>query len=304
MGIFTKLLNVEDCIKTIERLLRTNGDAREIKNKLEKIKNYMDYFESKHERSVSPDEIAILDSVKKKIADLEELPYDEKAFDEMIKEFQKAYNSTNIYLLRHPEKPKKGQISQWGAMQAIQKLEMSRAGVKQARIFAKYLCEEVILCPKPVRVTFYCSEVARTKLFAEIIKRELLRLSRIYNKQIITADIAENPALAFRFTKEAVMEMDTEYKKGEYEAFKAWIGGKYRLPPDPRQIAHELNNWVHQNQNRNSKDEWNIVIGVSHSFIIDTLLHYKIGHGEIIKTADYVRFVGDKLCYDGRWHNL
>ena len=107
----------------------------------------------------------------------------------------------------------------------------------------------------------------------------------------------------FRFSKECLAELDVEYKKSEFGAFTHWLQGTYKNCPDPRRVVDELTAWAKESLTHDSTQAWTIVIGVSHSFIIDSFLLSKTNeHTSIIATADYAKFVGSSMYYKGKWY--
>jgi hypothetical protein len=138
-----------------------------------------------------------------------------------------------------------------------------------------------------------------------VIRRELVRTAARFGKHIniATSKITKHPALYFRFSKECLADLDPEYKKSEFGAFTHWLQGGYKNCPVPMTVASELGAWIREGLQHDSTQAWTIVIGISHSFIIDSFLYFKTReHQSIIATADYAKFVGSSMYYKGNWY--
>jgi broad specificity phosphatase PhoE len=299
MSFFTRLINIEDYLKRIDRLVRTRSGIKEIKELLKKISDYILYLEGNHKTSLHPNEIAQLSKAKNIITGLEVAlgeSFDKfsAGFDNFKAELNKPFELATVYLLRHPEKATEKSRS------------LSHQGVKQAKNFAEYLAEEILCSPKPVNVVINCSDIRRTYLFAEIIRKKLKQSSDFYNKNVRFSIVSQHPALFFRFSdagKEQVYLDD--YKKDENYAFVNWLKGKYKYTPDPAKVEAELEAWIREGLSKSSENVWNILVGVSHSFIVDTILVSKIrSHKKVIGLADFIKFVGGEMCYKEKWHTF
>ena len=270
-----------------------------IKHYLKEINHFLSHLIANHTNSLFGSEIALLNEAREQIAAAQASLQEPKRLRESIQLLQEKletpFKVSSVYLLRHPEKPSKKDLS------ANPDRKLSLRGVRQAKKFAEYLAEEVLSCPRPVKISLFCSELRRTYLFAEIIRRKITQRKEFENKKNITIEaITQHPALAFRFTGPGMDQLREVYKsKGEMVAFEEWIDGKYDLV-NYKQVARELEAWKTQATRESCTDAWHIVVGVSHSFIIDALLRVKIGaeHTNIIGLADFIRFVGDGMKYN------
>jgi broad specificity phosphatase PhoE len=299
MSFFTRLKNVEDYLERIDRLVSAGKGINEIKKLLKQISDYILYVEGNHKKSLHLNEISQLSKTKNIITGLE-IALDESfdkfsaEFDNFKAELNKPFELATVYLLRHPEKAtEKGR-------------SLSHQGVKQAKNFAEYLAEEILLSPKPVNVVINCSDIRRTYLFAETIRRKLKQSSDFYNKNVHFSTVTQHPALFFRFSdarKEQVYLDD--YRKDENYAFVNWLKGKYKYTPDPAKVEAELEAWIREGLSESSENTWPIFVGVSHSFIVDTILVSRIkSHKKVIGLADFIKFVGGEMCYKGKWYTF
>ena len=256
----TNLVNVEEHLNRIDTLIR-RGEPNLIGHEIKTICNYITLITGKH-KSIYPNTAAQLQEIKDKLNRLKGTLVEQLKinFPLVKKEFEEIYTLTPVYLMRHPEKTSE------------KTRNLSFQGVRQAKGVAEYLAEECLLCPKSVHVYLFCSDVRRTYLFANIIQRKMKQLTDFYDKKIRIEPIVEHPASYFRYTKEALGEISDDYNKSEYLAFANWIKGKYKFSPTPKKVTEEVAAWVRNGRSKDSAGEWTIVIGISHSFIIDALL--------------------------------
>jgi broad specificity phosphatase PhoE len=299
---YAKLINTSGVFKYLHRLSKTKFSPRKILHELKRLIDYTLYVAHRHTRSLHPNEMAMLDNSCKDIAYTTEIVDDKVKLKLGLKTSQeslsKPFKLSSVYLLRHPEKPSK---------QDPTNKNISRRGVKQARDFAQYLVEELLLCPRPVSVQLYCSDLRRTFLFGEIIRREIVRAKEKYEKtNLKVSGITQHPALYFRFSAADLEQIGADYKKDEFDCFKKWISGKYVGLQDAKKVAAEIKAWARQATKVDSTDTWNVIVGVSHSFSIDTMLREAIGkdHDAIIGLADFVRFVGGEMVYNKKWYKI
>ena len=216
----TNLVNVEEHLNRIDTLIR-RGEPNLIGHEIKTICNYITLITGKH-KSIYPNTAAQLQEIKDKLNRLKGTLVEQLKinFPLVKKEFEEIYTLTPVYLMRHPEKTSE------------KTRNLSFQGVRQAKGVAEYLAEECLLCPKPVHVYLYCSDVRRTYLFANIIQRKMSQLTNFYDKKIKIEPIVEHPALYFRFTKEALDEKSEDYNKSEYLAFANWVKGNYKHHPN------------------------------------------------------------------------
>ena len=111
MAFLTKLVNVGSNLDDLDRAIR-KGEIRVVKPLLKKINNYFLYMEDAHKRSLHPNEIAQLEKVRRIIAEAEAVVNSlgdlKKKLTELRKQLGIPFTVSSVYLLRHPEKPKKG----------------------------------------------------------------------------------------------------------------------------------------------------------------------------------------------------
>ena len=297
-SFFTGLVNVEEGFHEAEKFLKQKQYAA-AQNVLQKAGKFIGSLNENHVLSLHPNEQAVLGKVLKDIARAEAAAREQSASSmtavtKARENLGEMFKLSSVYLLRHPEKPKKG----------VDTLpNLSSQGVRQAKRFAEYLGEEILLCPKPVRVVLQCSDLRRAWLFAEVIRRKLQQLVHHYHKNVTFSVVTQHPALYFRFTKDNVAVLEVDYAKNEFEAFSKWVNNKYPNFPKATKVAQEVESWARQGTGQSSDQEWTVVVGVSHSFIIDTLLYFTTSeHSSIIPTANYARFVGREMGYLGKWY--
>lgn len=297
---FTKLINVDSQLEHLRKLVHSGTSAWRIRHVLEELNEYLLYVENRHRRSLHPHEIAQLERAREVIAEAKIVTeFPAKLLPELAllrKELEKPFQISSVYLLRHPEKP---------SQQDEGKRKLSFNGVHQARDFALYLAEEISLCPRPVQIRLYCSDLRRTFLFGMIIKQQLERLQRERHKEVTCSEVTQHPALYSRFSPAALEQTGPDVReKGEFAAFSNWLKGKYSLAPDAQQVSREIKSWAVEGTRTDSSKAWNVIVGISHSWIIDTMLHGSVGrnHQDIIELADYVRFVGGEMDYQGKWY--
>lgn len=299
-SFFTKRIPVDGQITLLQGLIRKESPWR-IRQALKELSEYLLYLESRHQRSLHPQEIAQLEKARKAVAEMKlQAEFPAKlvvGLADLRKELEKPFQISSVYLLRHPEKPGK---------QDEGKRNLSYRGVRQARDFAVYLMEEVLACPRPVRVEIFCSDLRRTLLLGMIIKKYLEHAQKHYRQSNLQiGEVTEHPALFSRFSPAALEETGPDIReKGEWVAFSNWIKGKYQLTPRPLQVSREVKAWAVEGTRRDSSKAWIIRIGISHSWIIDAFLHESLGrtHSEIMGLAEYVRFVGGMMDYQGKWY--
>lgn len=287
-------LDVGTALQTAARAAEKN--PTHCLRELQAINDYLLYIEGRHQRSLHPNEIAQLEQARKKLTEVS-FPTSHSIATGR-NELAKPFSFTSVFLLRHPEKPSE---------QDPKNPHLSTAGVHQARAFADYLVEELLLCPRPINIFLYCSDLRRTFLYGMVVREQILRAQRQYGKQNITiSQVTQHPALYARFSKAADEEIRPDHSKDPWQAFQKWLQGKYKLAPDPQPIAREVEAWVREQLKVSSEKSWTIILGFSHSFILDTFLQYKIkaAHSAIIGLADYIRFTGAEMNYLGRWYEF
>lgn len=226
-------------------------------------------------------------------------------FDSAKSDFNKLYANTVVYLLRHPEKSKeKGRL-------------LETVGVKQAYEYAKLLINEIMFCPKDVNVIMYHSEVDRTKKFAEIVAYELNKLAVMQKREASYKMGGLDQRLAFRFSdaeieflkKPAQAKGITPYG---WEHFQDWMANADNYASQfpelhhPQAIISELRDFVDKKSAGypSSDQQWNIVLGFTHSWILDPLRVRHAGENVkgIIPSAGFVKIDGGEIFVDNAWY--
>ncbi len=135
-SFFTDLVNVEEGFHEAEKFLnRKEFDAGE--KVLRKMGRFVASVKENHILSLHPNEQAVLEKVLKNIMNAEaaaekQSPSAVKAVTKAREDLMGMFTLSSVYLLRHPEKPKKG----------VDTLpNLSSQGVRQAKKFAEYLGE-------------------------------------------------------------------------------------------------------------------------------------------------------------------
>ncbi|HLC78521.1 MAG TPA: histidine phosphatase family protein [Candidatus Nanoarchaeia archaeon] len=310
MSFFTSLVNVQSLLKEINHAMSSDKKPAQICSSIDHLRKYILLVEGTHKNSLHPSETVKLREVCKYLESVKAILSSKNAdarkdasllLQKIQRDLESMFSVTSVYMLRHPDKSEDMVEMYPGG--PSRKRNLSPKGVRQAKAFAEYLAEEVLLCPKAVNVSIYCSDMRRAWLYGEIIRRKLVQTSAHYGKRITVSEVTRHPDLFFRMSKEAMAEYGPDYKENEFQCFANWMKGKYKLTPNPVKVSSELEAWADAASSISGTGSWNIVIGVSHSFIIDTLLYYKTkNHNAIIGTADYIRFIQNKMGYKGTWY--
>jgi hypothetical protein len=223
--------------------------------------------------------------------------------------FYKYSECGSMYVFRHCEKAKrtdiKGRVYDGIPTHAVRSQAMKRA---------KEIIDEIYISPKKVRVIFYHTEEKRTKIFADIIRKEITHhLSHCKNKVEIINHGYDHRIRAGYFSDEALDELMSVYKeKGDFYTIKAWYFHEnefkhFKLQPNPHEVAAGMNDFVTNNYHwLTGRDYYTIIIAVSHSFIIDAYLLHKIPGLEhqikhTIKTASFFKVECGEMNYLGKW---
>ena len=104
-------------------------------------------------------------------------------------------------------------------------------------------------------------------------------------------------------------------KKGEDYSFFSWYHTSnefvnYRMQPNPADVVNGMNSFVAEYYGQTlHQDAYTIVIGISHSWVIDAYLLYKIPAIEaqvkkVIQTAGFFKVECGEMNYLGKWVSL
>lgn len=228
-------------------------------------------------------------------------------FGDFRESFYSVFGNTVVYLLRHPEK-----TSQKGRV-------LAEVGVKQAHAYAQQLIDEVLFCPKNVTVGLYTSEIERTKKYAQLVAYELKKLGELQGRQVRIDNGGFDYRLGFRFSKEEIdfLGKSAEQKgikaDGGFAQFSEWLSnadsylGQFPKLHHPAVIVRELQDFVdwHRRQFTTNANQWSVVLGFTHSWILDALRVHYAGKDvkEIVKSGGFVKIDGGKINVDGVWYN-
>jgi len=223
--------------------------------------------------------------------------------------FQEYAQYGSMYVFRHCEKAKrtdsKGKVYDGIPTHAIK---------EQAMKAALEIMDEILISPKKVRIILKHSEAARTKIFGEIILREInYHLHHCKDKiQIING--GNDPRIRFGyFSDKALAEILPVYKtKGEFYSFLNWYLNanefkKFKLQPKVEDVVYGVESFVKENNKLiEGGDYYTIVIAITHSWIIDAYLLKRIPGLEnevknVIKTAGFFKVECGQLNYLGKW---
>jgi len=291
-------INVEDYLKRIERLVKVGINIKEIHHNAKAVKNFASYIKSEHGVYITP-KLSTLNSIIKSLSLIEkskELKTIKKEFETVSVLFNDFFNESVVYLARHPEKTKE------------EKRSLSHQGVKQAQKFAKFVSEMILFCPKKVKLKLNYSEIGRTYLVARAVEMKVKQITAQQKKEVNFTEMMEHPALLFRFTKEAIADFGKDKKagKGEFEIFSGWMHGGYPSFPDHNKISNEITAWAKQNLSVMGPDEWQVTIGVCHSFVIDCFLWYNTGGNidSLIETMEFIKMYPHTFYYREKWYDL
>lgn len=229
--------------------------------------------------------------------------------ESLFKEYSK---SGSVYIFRHCQKikrtDKRGEVYDGIPTEAIKKEAMERS---------KEIIKEILISPKKVKVVLFHSEMKRTRIFKDIIIREIKHHLHHCKDKVEIEDKGFDSRIRFDyFTKEALGEVKPLYKeKGPFYCFTKWYYNKdefknFKLQPKPEEVIKGVNDFVMNAVDASKKtDAYTIVIGISHGWIIDAFLLYKIPGlnnqiKHLIETAAFFKAECDEMNYLGKWVKL
>jgi broad specificity phosphatase PhoE len=226
-------------------------------------------------------------------------------FDELSAYFNEYSKSGALYLLRHADKSKeKGR-------------NLSELGVKQMKEVAEKLSDEILMSPKPVRVMIYTSEIKRTDIFGRFVQR--INDARKIGKEDVTVTQQEDPRLYANFgraTKEAgelIAKLDQElgvfrsfleWVKGENGMYEEFIKKNQFIDPAPETLSRTSDFVSKRYSELFSQNEYVIIIGLSHSWILDIFLYEATKVNDMINVAEYAKIELNSLFYKNKWYDI
>ncbi len=308
----SKTINVEFYIKKIEHNLKFSKifNFKENKNYAQKIYHFVDYYIKNNNIEIHPNKLYYLKKIKDymlnfiagcdKETDRKEI---NNLFLLLIEEFNKFALFGSVYLLRHPDKTKeKGR-------------NLSFLGVKQAKYVAELIKDEILLSPKPVKIEIYTSEIKRTEIFAKIINHinkaeKIGKNVEFYQKEDERLFMGPLSQGVFDLYEKAIKEHGD---KADLVCFKNWLNREKGFDKeiqekginDPITVREAIIDFVNFAQERASdQDYYTIVIGIGHSWMLDTWLYHYTGIEDIISTAEYVKVEFNELYYKKNWVSL
>ncbi|MBU1975247.1 MAG: hypothetical protein KKG59_02470 [Nanoarchaeota archaeon] len=312
--------NVGVYIQSIGLILRegTFIDKRkitQIKWNADKITRHISYVVKTHSKSLHPLDVEGFQSINKNLDIIKKSTDSQQlrlAFQGVKNTFAQIYSQSIAYLLRHPEPPEDGYTDAASST-------LSNKGTKEAAKFSEYLAEEVLLCPKKVRVHIFYSTKARTELFGKFIMYKMNQLRAMHEKEV-EVDFA--PAALPLMRSSVVKDLMDEYEEfrvlangiktqGMNKADRA-LSMKYfllwsRKFESARNYATQILELLTQATDQDSSNEWNIFIYITHnhSFIPVTMHVLQKGLTEcLVQTAEYIKKQGNGLNYRGNWYEI
>jgi hypothetical protein len=223
----------------------------------------------------------------------------------------------SVYLFRHCEKTKR--LDKNG-----QKYDsLSKETIKeQAMLRAKQIAKEVAVSPKRVEIYFYHSEEKRTKLFAQIIEKEVKNIfgTSIFNFKKQESKVGfffkgyEDRIKFSYFDKEALEELWPLYSKyGEYKSLVSWYFNldefkTLKKQPKPKDVVKGIRSFIDEMSAfvKAKQDVYRIVVAISHSWTIDAYLYdtfkgLETRTNDIIPTAYFVKSECGQINYRNEW---
>lgn len=304
----SKRVNVEDNIKRINHILDSSVSKKFIDKKisaqleqnLNGLSKFINYFLDRYKPYLHPEKISKLKQVYDKIISMEDSckKADLHEINNMNEQLRfllgDCFEKGILYLIRHPEKTKEAGRS------------LSLKGVKESKVFAELVCDEILLCPKKVNVFIFTSEIKRTALLGQMIEREIYQILHKYSKVVSFRGIREDHLLYIKWTAESEKSITPALKQGEFYAFEEWRKGNVKDTPDFGEVASEIRSFIRKNIDLPSKNEWNIIIGIGHSFNIDSYLYLATGGKieKIIGTTEFARFEEKMMIYRKGLYNI
>ena len=222
----------------------------------------------------------------------------------------------SVYLLRHCTKQTR-QTTSGNPYSGI-----STPAVKEeAMRVAEEIFQEILISPKNVTIYLSYSEYPRTRIFGEIITRRAIQANHYCDNKVsivVAGKDGYDYRIGYGYWSEAAIKevMPLVEKRGEYEVFISWLDNIGEVKsmihqPKPDYIASQVLEFIkyYHDKANTSSDQYVIAIGISHSWVIDTLLHTMIPElrnhvSDIIKTAGFCKAECGEFNYMGKWVKL
>ena len=284
---------------------------KENKNYAEKIHDFVKHYIKHRQIEIHPTKLShlkqadyycksLIDSLDKE--DKETIL---KNISDLLTEFNNYAQFGSVYLLRHADKTK--EVGR----------NLSSLGVKQMKDVAEFIQEEILLSPKPVKIKIYTSEVKRTHIFSKVI-HHINKAKRLGEKEVIISD-KEDKRLYMGPISEGVWailkESVDKYGKndGVFNSFIDWLKKEKGYAEeiqkggylDPDKKRDEIADFVNYARKKTyDSDYYTIVIGISHSWMLDTWFYKYMEINEFISTAEYAKVELKGFYYKGKWCSL
>ncbi|MFC1723017.1 histidine phosphatase family protein [Nanoarchaeota archaeon] len=308
--ILSRVVNVEFYLSVIKEKLSLpeSFNWKENKDYAMKIMKFIHYYINKRHQEMHPDKLAHLKNARQELVEFIKLCNSQALIPEIAERFSKIENELDkyasngcVYLLRHPDKTKQPGRS------------LSALGVKQAKHVAEMIKEDILLSPKKVRVVIRTSEIKRTKIFAKIIKH--INKAKKIEKDVVVSLEEDKRLYQGSFSQSVIdiyMRLCKEHgsQKGDYLTFKAWVNKKEGFDEeiktlgieDHAEVRRKVGEFV-KNARKKVKDKeyYTIVVGISHSWILDVWFLKYMAIQEIVGTAEYAKVELDKFFYKRKW---
>jgi broad specificity phosphatase PhoE len=233
----------------------------------------------------------------------------------------------SVYLFRHCEKANHPRLLGGLPVGAIVTGIPSHAVKKEAYGAAEMLLDEILISPRPVEIYFYWSEAYRTELFAKLVDHHIGRVNQITQHngnftKVTCKKVGFEPRIRFgHWDKEGLDEIDpllraAKSPKEVDELFLSWFEKKapvvnMKKQPTPESVVNAVEDFMKEGMRHASGDSnaYRIIIGFSHSWVIDALLFHKFPnllryHREVIKTGAYCKAECRHLEYRRDWTPL
>jgi len=309
----SKVINVEFYLGKIKHNLKSSSklfNFKENENYAKKIYDFVDYYIKKNDIEIHQNKLYYLKKIRDYLLDFIVLCDKEKdrnkineLFLLLIEEFNRYALFGSVYLLRHPDKTKEKGRS------------LSFLGVKQAKHAAELIKNDILLSPKPVKIEIYTSEIKRTEIFAKIIghinkekiDKDDIEFFQKEDERLFMGPISQG---VYNLHEEAIKEYGN---KADFICFKNWLNKTKGFDKeiqeggisDPIKVRNNIIAFVNfAIEEISNQNYYTIVIGISHSWILDTWLYHYTGIQEIISTAEYAKVEFNELYYRGKWTSL
>ncbi len=249
-----------------------------------RIHRFVNKYKRRYWRRINPDKLKALGMIESSLEVMERAA-DFVSMGNAWRELNSAYYKYNLYapsyLLRHPEKANEKQIGPESQDQRA----LTLGGVKQAKEFAEFLIDEVMMANIPVNLVIMYSPYKRTRLFAQIIKRRMDWAKAHYEKEI-----------AIVYAQDSLISGDN--KQGTDGDLEEWV--RTTNASTCARLAHQ---WISQNHHQSGR--YSIHVGVTHLPIVMAYvvlyLRQSAARAKDFRYADFIKMEGGLVCYEDRW---